>query len=176
MTTDRAVTEDWLSWSAVGMEGLVFKPLDQRYAAGRPGWKKYHSRASTEAVVGAASGPPASPTTVLLGRMDKRRSAVRRPHIGAFPRGGPGAGRSAGPAVGQASLEGVDVLGGMGQQRRAAGGSGGPVLVAEVAADVSLDTAGRWRHPVRWLRLRTYVSPADVPLLGVEEHRNENRR
>ena len=176
-TTDRAVTEDWLSWSAVGMEGLVFKPLDQRYAAGRRGWKKYHSRASTEAVVGAASGPPASLPPCLPddgpARPDgcKRRSAVRRPHIGAFPRGGPGAGRSAGPAVGQASLEGVDVLGGMGQQRRAAGGSGGPVLVAEVAADVSLDTAGRWRHPVRWLRLRTYVSPADVPLLGVETGR-----
>ncbi|MFC9425733.1 ATP-dependent DNA ligase [Streptomyces sp. NPDC056987] len=39
-----------------------------------------------------------------------------------------------------------------------------PVLMAEVAAYVSLDTAGRWRHPVRWLRLRSDVALGDVPL------------
>lgn len=41
-----------------------------------------------------------------------------------------------------------------------------PVLVAEVAADVSLDTAGQWRHPVRWLRIRADLTTDDVPLFS----------
>ncbi|MBK3572859.1 hypothetical protein JHN63_03275 [Streptomyces sp. MBT65] len=38
-----------------------------------------------------------------------------------------------------------------------------PLLVAEVAVDVSLDTAGRRRHPVRLLCVRTDLTPADTP-------------
>ncbi|MFF3751738.1 hypothetical protein ACFYYH_14975 [Streptomyces sp. NPDC002018] len=35
-TTDSAVGDGWLSWSAVRMEGLVFKRLDQKYAPRPP--------------------------------------------------------------------------------------------------------------------------------------------
>ncbi|MFF2191115.1 hypothetical protein [Streptomyces sp. NPDC058155] len=41
-----------------------------------------------------------------------------------------------------------------------------PDLVAEVSADVSLDPAGRWRHPVRLLRARPDMAPGDVPPFG----------
>ncbi|NEA58307.1 hypothetical protein G3I60_30165 [Streptomyces sp. SID13666] len=41
-----------------------------------------------------------------------------------------------------------------------------PQLVAKLAADVSLDPSGKWRDPVRWLRVRSDVSPADAPLFG----------
>jgi hypothetical protein len=41
-----------------------------------------------------------------------------------------------------------------------------PQLVAEVAADVALDSVGRWRHPLRLQRIRADMEPADVPLFG----------
>ncbi|MFE0258272.1 hypothetical protein [Streptomyces sp. NPDC059010] len=42
------------------------------------------------------------------------------------------------------------------------------VVVAEVAVGVSLDAAGRWRHPVRLERVRSDLTPGDVPLFGQE--------
>ncbi|WP_459754676.1 ATP-dependent DNA ligase [Streptomyces sennicomposti] len=41
-----------------------------------------------------------------------------------------------------------------------------PTLVAELDANVSLDAAGRWRHSVRVLHVRTDLAPGDVPLFG----------
>lgn len=49
-TTYPATAAEWLTWSSVGMEGLVFKSLRQPYLGGRRGWRKYRSRASAEAV------------------------------------------------------------------------------------------------------------------------------
>ncbi|MCZ4103564.1 MULTISPECIES: hypothetical protein [unclassified Streptomyces] len=43
-TTDPQVAAEWLSWSAVGMEGLTFKRLTQRYLPGERRWQKYRSR------------------------------------------------------------------------------------------------------------------------------------
>lgn len=39
-----------------------------------------------------------------------------------------------------------------------------PTVVAEVQADTAMDRH-RWRHPVHYRRLRTDMSPQDVPLL-----------
>ncbi|MEU2718279.1 hypothetical protein [Streptomyces sp. NPDC007205] len=41
----------------------------------------------------------------------------------------------------------------------------GPDLVAEFSADTAVDE-GRYRHPVRFLRLRGDLSPRQVPLIG----------
>jgi hypothetical protein len=41
-----------------------------------------------------------------------------------------------------------------------------PQLVAEVAADVALDAAGHWRHPLRLERIRADMGPSDVPGFG----------
>ncbi|MEU0763651.1 ATP-dependent DNA ligase [Streptomyces microflavus] len=41
-----------------------------------------------------------------------------------------------------------------------------PELVVEVRADVSRDSADRWRHPVKLVRLRDDLAPADVPFFG----------
>ncbi|MFF3257757.1 ATP-dependent DNA ligase [Streptomyces sp. NPDC002932] len=165
-STDPAAAEDWLSWSAVGMEGLVFKRLNQNYAAGR-GWTKYRTRASTEAVVGAVSGSLASPATLLLGRLDAtgalqyvgRTSVLSRQAGRALtaqltaPSGGhPWTGRTFSAGWGTKDMLRVELV--------------EPVLVGEVAADVSLDAVGRWRHPVRWLRVRTDMAPSDVPPLA----------
>ncbi|MEU8952465.1 hypothetical protein [Streptomyces sp. NPDC048489] len=37
-----------------------------------------------------------------------------------------------------------------------------PDLVGEVGVDIARDSAGRWRHPVRWHRPRPDLSPTDV--------------
>ncbi|CAM5559656.1 hypothetical protein [Streptomyces purpurascens] len=55
------------------MEGVVFKRLDGVYQPSVRGWRKYKVRETTEAVVGAVSGPLAAPRSLLLGRYDDRR-------------------------------------------------------------------------------------------------------
>ncbi|MFD8003975.1 hypothetical protein [Streptomyces mirabilis] len=41
-----------------------------------------------------------------------------------------------------------------------------PVVVAEVAVDVCLDAGGRWRHPVRLVRVRSGLARDGVPPFG----------
>ncbi|MFD8154431.1 hypothetical protein ACFV28_27280 [Streptomyces sp. NPDC059720] len=69
-TTDPAVATQWLHWTAAGVEGLVFKRLDEPYPPVRS-WRKYKVRVTTEAIVGAVTGTLAAPRTVLLGRYDR---------------------------------------------------------------------------------------------------------
>lgn len=38
-----------------------------------------------------------------------------------------------------------------------------PVLVAEVSADAARQQSGRWRHPLRFVRVRVDLVPADLP-------------
>ncbi|MFJ8746201.1 hypothetical protein ACIRL2_43445 [Embleya sp. NPDC127516] len=40
-----------------------------------------------------------------------------------------------------------------------------PELVAEIAVDSAFEH-GKWRHPIRLLRLRDDLDPADVALFG----------
>ncbi|WP_406485993.1 ATP-dependent DNA ligase [Streptomyces phaeochromogenes] len=42
-TTDPRQAAEWLQWSSVGMEGLVFKRLDQTYLPGWRAWRKYRN-------------------------------------------------------------------------------------------------------------------------------------
>lgn len=166
-TTDPGIAEDWLAWSTVGMEGLVFKRLAQSYVSGRRGWTKYRTRASTEVVVGAVSGSLSAPATVLLGRLDAvgalhyvGRTSVLSHEAGqrlaaqltAARDGHPWAGRTFSAGWGSGDELPVQLV--------------EPVLVAEVSGDVLLDPTGRWRHSVRWLRLRTEAVPGDVPRIG----------
>ncbi|KOU50078.1 ATP-dependent DNA ligase [Streptomyces sp. WM6378] len=169
-TTDPRQTAEWLSWTAVGMEGLVFKRLDQTYRPGWRGWRKYRSRHSTEALIGAVTGTLSAPVTALLGRLDAGgqlqyvgRTTVlhtaARQALGARLRDGhadhPWTGWSF--SAGWGSQDQLDVR------------LADPVIVAEVAVDVSLDSAGRWRHPVRLLRVRTDLAASDVPPLGTDK-------
>jgi hypothetical protein len=41
-----------------------------------------------------------------------------------------------------------------------------PEAAAEVAADVTRDSAGRWRHPVQLTRIRTDMEPGEMPRFG----------
>ncbi|MDX3526928.1 hypothetical protein P1P75_10850 [Streptomyces sp. ID05-39B] len=70
-TTDPATVREWLtSWTAVGLEGVVHKRLEDPYVPSVRGWRKYKVRDTEEAVVGAITGPAADPRKLLLGRYD----------------------------------------------------------------------------------------------------------
>ncbi|MCX5327859.1 ATP-dependent DNA ligase [Streptomyces sp. NBC_00140] len=71
-TTDPKQAAAWLAdYTAVGIEGLVFRPLAGRYVPGGRGWTKYKARHTVEAIVGAVTGSLRAPTTALLGRCDE---------------------------------------------------------------------------------------------------------
>ncbi|MET7457051.1 ATP-dependent DNA ligase [Streptomyces sp. NPDC005574] len=38
-----------------------------------------------------------------------------------------------------------------------------PSPVAEVAVDIARDNTGRWSHPVKLQRIRTDLTPHDIP-------------
>ncbi|MDX3319805.1 ATP-dependent DNA ligase [Streptomyces sp. ME03-5684b] len=163
-TTDPDTARAWLEWTTAGLEGLCFKRLTEPYRGGARAWAKYKVRATEDAIVGAVTGPPAAPRSLLLGRYDSagtlrytgRTTPLARPVT--------------------RSLEGVllPAAGGhpwMGRTFTAGWGVRDvldvalvvPQLVVEVAVDVARDAAGRWRHPVRLHRARPDLSVADVP-------------
>ncbi|WP_112470884.1 ATP-dependent DNA ligase [Streptomyces triticisoli] len=69
-TTEADVVREWLTWASVGMEGVVFKRLNDVYRPSARGWEKYKVRETSEAIVGAITGSLAVPRTLLLGRYD----------------------------------------------------------------------------------------------------------
>ncbi|MFE1455937.1 ATP-dependent DNA ligase [Streptomyces sp. NPDC058735] len=70
-TTDPDTVREWLSsWTAVGLEGVVFKRLEGVYEPSVRGWRKHKVRVTEDAVVGAYTGAAAAPRTLLLGRYD----------------------------------------------------------------------------------------------------------
>jgi hypothetical protein len=40
-TTEADVVREWLTWASVGMEGVVFKRLNDAYRPSVRGWQKY---------------------------------------------------------------------------------------------------------------------------------------
>ncbi|MEV6963377.1 ATP-dependent DNA ligase [Streptomyces sp. NPDC051207] len=41
-TTDADTVREWLTWASVGMEGVVFKRLDDAYRPSARGWRRCH--------------------------------------------------------------------------------------------------------------------------------------
>ncbi|MER6445502.1 RNA ligase family protein [Streptomyces venezuelae] len=82
-TTDLATARAWLeSWTDVsGVEGILIKPLDGRYLPGYRGWTKIRRRDTTEAIVGAVTGPWPAPACSSL--------AATTPTAGCAPSAGP---------------------------------------------------------------------------------------
>ncbi|GFN09882.1 hypothetical protein Smic_84380 [Streptomyces microflavus] len=166
-TTDPTMAAEWLEWSTVGMEGLVLKNLRGTYRPATRAWRKYRVAHTTDAIIGAVSRSLTDPATVLLGRYDPtgrlrytgRSTVLPRPLASSLParlspagEEHPWTGRTFSAAWGaKTALTVVLVV---------------PELVVEVRADVSRDSAGRWRHPVKPVRLRDDLAPADVPLFG----------
>ncbi|MEU2502306.1 ATP-dependent DNA ligase [Streptomyces albogriseolus] len=165
-TTDPALAEQWLAWTAVGLEGLCFKRLNEPYRPVRS-WQKYKVRITTEAIVGAVTGTLDAPRTVLLGRYDRAR---RLQYTGRSTTLSQTAGRALAellaPPPAAHPWEGWTFSAGWGTQRTLDVHLVQPDIVMEVAIDVARDATGRWRHPARVHRVRTDIGVAQVPAFG----------
>jgi ATP-dependent DNA ligase len=166
-TTDPAEARTWFhDYRPAGVEGLVAKGAGTRYAPGRREWLKVKSWETTEVIAGGVIGPIERPSQLVAGRyrdgelvvvgrtspLSPRQSAelaaVLTPADGDHP--WPeriGTGRFGGGRL-SVVLTRVD-----------------PAVVAEVSADAALQ-AGVFRHPLRFVRVRPDLVPADLPPVG----------
>ncbi|MFF1520447.1 hypothetical protein [Streptomyces sp. NPDC058305] len=163
-TTDQDVVNEWLTWGAVGMEGVIYKRLTEPYRPGARGWLKYKPRETTEAIVGAITGPLAAPRTLLLARHDTGGDLQ---YVGRTTTLAASASGSIAPLLTVSSDEhpwtAWTFSAGWGSRDTLDVTLVQPDVVGEVGVDVARDSAGRWRHPVRWHRPLPDLSPADVP-------------
>ncbi|MDX2591416.1 ATP-dependent DNA ligase [Streptomyces sp. WI03-4A] len=167
-TTDEATVRELLtSWTAVGLEGVVYKRLEGRYEPSLRGWRKRKAGETEDAIVGAFTGSPAAPRTLLLGRYD---TDGHPRYIGRGTTLPQTAGRAlAGlltPAGDDHHWTGWTFSAGWGSRERLHVTLVEPELVVEVGVDVARDNAGRWRLPASWQRPRPDLSPTDIPAFG----------
>ncbi|MFE7762482.1 ATP-dependent DNA ligase [Streptomyces sp. NPDC057438] len=166
-TTDRTTARDWLDpvWGTAGIEGVVCKGLAQPYLPGRRAWIKVRARITAEAVIGAVTGSPTHPLTLVLGRYDGsgelRMVALTTP-LDTEAR--QELGRRLTRAGSEHPWHGRHFRAGWGSRSQVEYCPVRPDMVAEFVADAAFD-AGRYRHPVRFVRVRSDMSPRDVELL-----------
>ncbi|MGW6925629.1 ATP-dependent DNA ligase [Streptomyces sp. NPDC054950] len=171
-TADRATTLDWLdpAWGAAGIEGVVVKGAKQTYHMGKRAWVKVRARTTAEAVIGAVTGATTSPSTLLLGRSDasgRLRLIAPTPLPTAVRRD---LGTQLRPAYADHPWHGHRFSAGWGSAASWSSTLSTPEIVVEFLADTAVDD-GRYRHPVRFLRIRADLTPLDVPLFGTgNEH------
>ena len=168
-TDDLEQAKEWFdSLAAVGIEGLVIKAADQSYRPGSRGWWKVKHYATTEAIIGGITGTLDRPHELILGRHSSQTRELlvvgRTTQLDdcaaaeVAARLTPAAGEHPWPDELPPSWTGsmygrrepipyVRVI---------------PAIVVEVRVDVA--TQGhRWRHPLRFLRLRRDLNLGDVP-------------
>ncbi|WP_213006048.1 ATP-dependent DNA ligase [Paractinoplanes toevensis] len=168
-TYDVELARTWFDELGVtGAEGLVVKDLAGVYRVGGRGstWWKYKRKVTVEAIVGGVIGAVEEPRALLLGRFDDHGRRLRyvartvplalsqRQEIGRMLTASGGVHQWPQPLpaawIGQVDRREPQPY----QQVE-------PLLVVEVVVDQAYDQ-GRYRHPVRLLRLRADVDPADV--------------
>lgn len=120
----------------------MIKDPASRYRLGARGWDRLRTRTTAEAVIGAVTGTCHSPTSLLLGRFGASSGVLRA------------AGREH-PWYGRKFFSGWNSAEPLAFQPVV------PEFVAEMAADTAVDS-GRYRHPVRYLRLRGDMAATDV--------------
>jgi ATP-dependent DNA ligase len=165
-TTDRDEALRWFDdFRPAGVEGLVAKGAATRYAPGRREWLKVKSWETTEVLAGGVIGPVDRPTQLVAGRYRDGELVV--------------VGRTS-PLSPAQSAELAAVLTPAGDDhpwppRIGTGAFGGgrlsvpltrvePDVVIEISADAALQ-AGVFRHPLRYVRVRPDLEPADLPPL-----------
>lgn len=153
---------DWFTdWPLGGIEGLVVKGRTGPYRPGATDWLKLRHRRTTEAVVGGITGSLAAPETALLGRFD---AAGELRFVGRTRKLRPAQGREVAAALAPDGGDHpwpVPLPGGWAARFR----GGGPLAYLrvrpEVVAEVETDD---WRHAATFVRLRSDLTAADVPL------------
>ena len=162
-TTDLGEALRWSrEYRAAGVEGLVVKSASGRYLAGRRDWLKVKSWETTEVVVGGVIGPIDRPSQLVVGRSrDGELVIVGRtsPLTPDQAAGVAGVLRPAGPDHPWPDRIGTGRFGG--GRLSVALTRVDPSLVVEISADAALQ-AGVFRHPLRFLRVRSDLRPSDV--------------
>jgi ATP-dependent DNA ligase len=170
---DEAV--EWLNaWTATGIEGLIAKNGLGRYTPGRRGWLKYRVRATAEAIIGGVTGTLTQPETLLLGRLDAtdrlrytgrtgRLTTAQQSELAPLLASAPPA-RSGGIAHPWPQPLPASWIGQLDHPQPLLYWQVQPTVVAEIYVDTAFEHH-RWRHPVRYLRVRSEMSVYDVPLL-----------
>lgn len=167
VTRDRDVALSWFKeMPATGIEGLVCKGASQLYMGGKRQWLKVKSRRSVDLVCAAVIGPRAQPTAAVVGLPvgGRLRIVGRSTPLAAH------AGRSLGmhlraPRGDHPWPEEITET--MLDRFSKGRGTVRLTLVEPLVVEVSADVAwsGRsFRHPVRLLRARPELDPADVRL------------
>ena len=164
---DHSRVEEARAWFAdfrpAGVEGLVVKGASGRYAPGRREWLKVKSWETTEIIAGGVIGPIERPSQLVAGR----RRAGELVVVG---RTSPLSPRQAEELAAVLTPAGPDHPW---PDRIGTGRFGGgrlsvpltkvaPDVVVEVSADAALQ-AGVFRHPMRFVRVRSDLRPADLP-------------
>jgi ATP-dependent DNA ligase len=167
-TSDRAAAARWLNpeWGPAGIEGVVVKSADGTYRPGERGWTKVRAFETAEGVVAGVTGPPRAPGTLLLGRYDvdgDLRLIARTTPIP--PAGRRELGAVLAPVLPGHPWQGVRFSAGWRTRDALVWTPVAPEVVAEFRGDTAVDR-GRYRHPVRYLRMRADLAPGDLPLLG----------
>ncbi len=161
-TSDRDEALRWFeNYRAAGIEGLVIKSAAGRYPIGRRDWIKVKNRQTREVIVGAVTGPITRPEAVIAG-------ALREGELLVVGRTVPLPVAQARELAAQLSPAGdehpwPDEIGSgvFGPPKRVRITKVQPVLVLEVAADAA-QQSGRYRHVLRYVRLRADMDLADV--------------
>jgi ATP-dependent DNA ligase len=163
-TSDPAEARRWFEdFRPAGVEGLVAKGASSRYAPGRREWLKVKSWETTEVVAGGVIGPIGAPSQLVAGRYRNGELVV--------------VGRTS-PLSPAQSAELAAVLSPADAthpwpERIGTGAFGGgrlsvpltrvaPTAVVEISADAALQ-AGVFRHPLRFVRVRSDLRPQDLP-------------
>jgi ATP-dependent DNA ligase len=165
MSTDPAVARIWLhSHSDAGIEGVVAKRLDLPYRPKSGTWQKVRTRRTAEAIVGGVLGTLEDPGGLVLGLPEpsgRLRIAGRTSPLPPGPRGEvlaalrPCAGAHPWPDAIPSSRFGQRPSQPVEYTRVT------PTVVVELAVDTSFEDY-RWRHAVRFLRVRHDLHATDL--------------
>ncbi|MCQ8775069.1 ATP-dependent DNA ligase [Streptomyces telluris] len=165
-TADIETARTWLApaWGAAGIEGIIIKDPASRYRPGQRGggWLKLRARTTEDGIIAGVSGPVRSPHPLLLGRYNTAGrlrfvgrttplSAAARHELGTvLVPGGPGH-----------PWAEVRISAGWDSKEDLQYNTVQPDTVAEYRADTAA-ARGRHRHPVRYLRIRSDLTPAGI--------------
>lgn len=164
VTADLAEAREWLeAFRKTGVEGLVVKGATSRYEPGHRGWTKWKTRETVDGIVGAVTGSLRRPEMLVVGRYRGKVLEV----IGRTVKLSPRQADVIGPLLRPAGVRHPwpdQIATHWGGDSKTPIIKVQPKLVVEVTADAAMQ-GEHYRHPLRLVRHRADLAPADVATL-----------